>query len=65
VVPGYRTAFLSVKFDPMDEGGVEEEITVRLGEPLNRDVTISLRGVGGPVPVHLVGWCRLTLSNPR
>lgn len=55
IVPGYGSAFLAVKFAPSEEGGVDEDIVVRLGAPLHRDVVISLRGVGGPVPVHLDG----------
>jgi hypothetical protein len=55
VVPGYGKVILAVRFDSVEEGGVEEDVVVRLGAPLNRDVVISLRGVGGPVPVHLDG----------
>ena len=55
VVPGYSTLVLTVKFDPAVEGRVEEDVVVRLGAPLMRDVVIAVRGVGGPVPVHLDG----------
>ena len=55
VVPGFGKALLSVRFYPKAIGDVEEEIVVRLGEPLNRDVVMSVRGRGGAVPVHLNG----------
>ena len=55
VVPSYGSAFIMCEFAPRIDGVVEEDVSVRLGEPLNVDAIVKLRAVAGPLPVHLDG----------